>query len=30
MTEFTRDEIIEIDGLLKTLLSSLLKVMEEN
>ena len=26
----TRDEIVQIDGLLKTLLSSLLKVMEEN
>ena len=30
MKLYTRDEIIEIDGLLKTLLSSLLKVMEEN
>lgn len=30
MKLYTRDEIVEIDGLLKTLLSSLLKVMEEN
>ena len=30
MRLYTRDEIVEIDGLLKTLLSSLLKVMEEN
>ena len=30
MKLYTRDEIIEIAGLLKTLLSSLLKVMEEN
>lgn len=30
MKLYTRDEIVEIDGLLKTLLSSLLKIMEEN
>lgn len=30
MKLYTRDEIVEIDGLLKTLLSSLFKVMEEN
>ena len=30
MKLYTRDEIVEIDELLKTLLSSLLKVMEEN
>lgn len=30
MKLYTRDEIVEIDGLLKTLLSALLKVMEEN
>lgn len=30
MKLYTRDEIVEIDGLLKTLLSSLFKIMEEN